>query len=89
MDEQSLRADYQIGLEAESFLRSEVGKILVEMAKQDRLLALEKFVGVDAGDKEKIAAIQLEVRIAESIPAYLEELVTRSYQAELALKQMN
>ena len=87
MDDQMLRAEWELGLEVEAFLGTKVGEYLIGCCKQDRDLALEQLAVVDPEDQRAIRAIQQQVQICQMIPAYLHEIVIRSQQAEEALRQ--
>ena len=87
MDEQTLMAEWSLGLEVEVFLGTKVGEYLLGCCKQDRDEALERLAVVDPEDAKAIREIQQQLQVCQMIPAYLHEIVIRSRQAEEALKQ--
>ncbi len=82
MDEQTLHAEWELGLEVEAFLGLKVGEYLLACCEQDRNEALEKLATVEPEDAKSIRAIQQQIQVCQMIPAYLHEIVIRSRQAE-------
>jgi hypothetical protein len=76
-----IKAQVIVGDEAEEFVSSELGRTVLEMAKQDAQLALEAFCDADLADSAKIAKIQQDARIASRFNQYLVELITRGREA--------
>ena len=81
--------DVQVGIEAEAFLNTAVGKYLVTVAEQERDAALEKLKIVDPLDSGTIRRLQGEVWRAESVQTWLAELIQAGWNAETLLQQQN
>jgi hypothetical protein len=81
--------DVQVGIEAEAFLNTAVGKYLVSVAEQEIAAALEKLKTVDPMDTGTVRRLQSEVWRAESVQTWLAELIQAGWNAEVLIQQQN
>jgi hypothetical protein len=81
------QAQVVIGGEAEDFLESELGQVVLGMAKQDLEAAIIAFDEADATDQRRVLAIQQDVRVARKFKQYLVELIDRGRETYHASKR--
>jgi hypothetical protein len=82
-----IKAEVILGQEAEDFVASDLGKVVLGMAKQDFEDACLAFCDVNLTDSAKVAKIQQDARVAKALDRYLSELITRGHEAFGAFKQ--
>jgi hypothetical protein len=80
-DVETLGAEAILGDEADKFMRSDLGKIVLGLAAQEAELAVEKLKTVDPANYKAIQALQNEVWRAESVERWLRELIIEGDQA--------
>ena len=85
-DEATLRAEYTIGLEAEVFMKSDLGRYLQGVSEQEVNSYKEQLAWTDPEDAKAIREIQTKIHVAKTCLVWLEEAITRSYEAEEQLK---
>lgn len=74
-------AEAEIGEQARKFVESDLGKVIIGMARQDAEKALAKLEDVDPNKPLEIAAHQSEIKVARKFEQYLSELITRGDNA--------
>lgn len=79
---QELLKEVEIGLEAERFLGTELGKRLIEKAEQEIATAVESLKIIKPTDAEAITELQNAVWRAESFQYWLAELIQGGRNAE-------
>lgn len=82
-----VKAQVLIGKEAQDFLESDLGKVILGMAKQDMESAVEGFSSANAANTEQVIEAQVRVRVAMRFERYLVELITRGSEVFEAYKQ--
>lgn len=80
-EESVLAAEALIGDDAEAFIRSELGRTILGIAKQEAQSAMEQLKSASAADQDKIRALQNEIWRAEQFEDWLLELIDRGAQA--------
>jgi hypothetical protein len=80
-DEDVLAAETLIGDDADKFMRSDLGRTIMGIAKQEAEIAFEDLKHVDPNDVNKVRELQNIIWRAESFEAWLLELVKRGEQA--------
>lgn len=80
--EQALHAEVQLGKEAEQFLRTDVGRYLVERAEEEEREALDKLATVAWWRRRRIQQLQDQVWRARSFQSWLSELIVNGRQAQ-------
>jgi hypothetical protein len=78
----------QIGIEAEAFLNSPVGKYLQKRVKQEIVEAVNKLKTVDPCNSKEITTLQNDIYRAESFNVWLAELIITGREAEEEIKQV-
>lgn len=73
--EVDLMADLRLGIEAEAFLVSDIGRYLAQRAECERDEALADFRAVDPTDSEKVRQIQNRIWRAETFVGWLTEAI--------------
>lgn len=71
----------EIGEEAKKFMESELGQVILGMAKQDALLAMEALAEVDPTSVEKIRVLQNTVYLSNTFEQWLKELISKGDNA--------
>jgi hypothetical protein len=76
-----LIAEALIGDEAKKFVESELGQVVIGMAKQEVELALEQLAIVDPEDTNKIRELQGKAKLNRMFNDYLAQLITEGENA--------
>lgn len=84
---QELARSIAFGAEVERFLQSPIGKFLVEHAERQIESAMETFRTVNPTDHAAITAIQVQLKVADSVQDWLASAVSAGYEAERMLEQ--
>lgn len=82
----ALLASAAIGKDAEQFMKSELGRTLIGMARQDAAEAMEKLKTVWSWRTRRIRELQNQITQAERFEHYLIELAVRGQQSMQALE---
>lgn len=80
-DTQTLMAEAILGDDADKFLKTELGRYLLETAKQESLDALHELKSIDPTDTKKITELQNKIWLAESFEGWLVQLINAGQQA--------
>lgn len=75
----------ELGLDVQQFLRSPVGKYLMQKADEERTDALADLVDCSPADPEAIRALQSTIKRADSIQFWLAEAINAGKNAEAQL----
>lgn len=88
IDQESIQLmeEVRLGIEAEAFLNSPVGRYMEHRADQEIAAALEELKKVDPADCKRIMALQNDIYRAESFKAWLAEAIQNGWQAETQLR---
>lgn len=87
MSEDEIKAQVIIGDDAETFVASELGQVVLGMAKQDIDAAALEYRDVDLKDDKKLRELQNRIWRATQFEAWLVELITRGREVLEATKQ--
>lgn len=79
----------KLGVEAEAFLTSQLGKKLFSRAEQEIMQEVEKLVAADPEDAILGRAIRSRIAVAESVMKWIIEIVNDGRAAHQELKQMD
>ena len=86
--ELALFGDAKLGIQAEEFLNSSVGKALVEKAQGEQRKALKALAEIDPTQTEEIRNLQNAAKIPSLAVHWVLEQVARGAQAEHNIHQM-
>lgn len=86
MADETLVAEALIGDEAEAFMNSELGRVVLGIAEQEAKVALEDLKSASVNDQERIRALQNTIWRCESFKQWLSELIDQGQQALEALR---
>lgn len=86
-DTRELRATAVIGADAEEFLASDLGRMLLSMAEQEAQEATEKLKQTLPWRWRRISYLQNEIKRAESFKGWLIELIVSGRQAVETLEE--
>lgn len=75
-----------LGRDADEFLRSELGRYLVERARTEEQIAIDELCNAKPGDAALILELQGRIWRARALPDWLAELVQDGLNAERALE---
>lgn len=78
-----------VGMNAESFLESDVGRYLLGCASQEAAEAYEKLKNADPEDSKTIRQLQNQIWRAESFKQWLEEIINAGRQADQTLRDQD
>ena len=84
---QELFATAKIGDDAEDFLKSDLGRMLVSMAEQEAAEATEKLKNTLPWRWRRISQLQAQIKRAESFQAWIAELIISGRQALETLEE--
>lgn len=76
-----LRAQVLLGKDAEDFVESELGRVVLGMAKQDLEAAVLAFDNADINNPSKLLDLKVDLRVARRFEQYLIELINRGREA--------
>lgn len=79
-------AEVRLGMQAEDFLKSPIGKYLLGRAADKADEALEKLKRVSPAETESVRALQNDVRLMESFGTWIRDAITNGNNAESQLK---
>lgn len=85
-DRDELLAAVEIGIEAESFLSTNIGKFLTDRAEAELHEALNALKDVDASKPDEVRKLQNQAWRAESVQKWLAEVIQSGWNAEEMLK---
>lgn len=80
------RAQVITGVDAEEFVDSDLGKIVLGMAEQDLKEAIIAFDEIDITDRAKLLDLKVQIRTARRFDQYLAELIMRGREVAAANK---
>lgn len=75
----------RLGVLADSFLRSDLGRKIAEKADREIQDCMEALLDIDPDDAKTVRAIQFKAAVARSAVAYLVEIVQEGRAAEAEL----
>lgn len=76
----------KLGIEAETFAHSDLGKYLIGRAEEERGLAIEKLLQTPAHDTFNIERLQAQAWRADSFQGWLAEAIQNGFYAEEQIK---
>lgn len=82
-DEQ--KAQIIIGDDAEIFKESELGRVVLGMARQDLEKAIHDFDACHLKDEARLLELKVEIRTAKRFEQYLDELMVRGREVLAAM----
>lgn len=85
MSNDVLMAEASLGLDAQDFLSSELGRFMVGRCDQEIAEASEKLATVSTWRRNRIQQLQNQIWRAQSLKGWLVELVISGRQAEALL----
>ena len=77
----------KLGIEAERFLNSDLGRYLIDRAEQDREKAIKDFKSCDLTDQSTVMRIRDAVLIPDKVVAWLTEVIQVGYVKHEELRQ--
>jgi hypothetical protein len=83
-----LCAHTELGEEARTFVKGQLGEILIGMARQEAAAAKEELAVVCPRDEKKITDLQTQVWRGEKFEQWLAELIQKGNEALQEFKQM-
>lgn len=86
-DEQKLFQDAVLGVEAEAFLDSAVGRRMTLKTKAIEEEAIEELIDVSPSDKEKITALQNVIWKCRTFRDFIAEMIYEGNNAEEQLRE--
>lgn len=84
-----LLGEISLGIEAESFLESEVGKRLIARAESERDDAVNELKTADPENAKQIRDLQNRIWLAESFQKWIAEIISSGWNAETVMKMMD
>ena len=79
-------ATVSLGIDAETFVLSPLGKYLIGRAEHEVEQAVEQLKRVAPEDAKVIAALLHHIRVAESVPRWLADAIQAGHNAEYQLR---
>jgi hypothetical protein len=76
-----------LGIDAVAFLKTDIGRYLLNKAEEDRTDALADLVDVDPSNTEQIRALQSIIKRADSFQFWISEAIEAGKNAEATLIQ--
>lgn len=87
MANEEAMAQVALGIDAEAFVLSPLGKYLAARSESERSQAMERLKDVAPDDDQMIRALQFRIRVAEAIPKWLAECIQAGHNAEFLLRE--
>ena len=81
MADETLQAEAIIGIDADRLVNSEIGQVMIGIAKHEAAQAIEALLEADPNDAAKGAFLRAEVRRHRQFESYLRNLYVRGKQA--------
>jgi hypothetical protein len=81
------RKAMELGMEAEAFAKSPIGRYVLERATELGEAALEKLADVPPDDTQAIRKLQNEVRLGRLLQSWLLDAITTGANAERVFEQ--
>ncbi len=88
-DARELFTAVEMGLDAQAFLESRLGKYLVQRAEDERDEAMDELKGADSDSPKLIRSLQNRIWRAEQFQYWIAELIQSGNLAEEQLKEMD
>lgn len=88
-EQRLLLAEVDLGLEADQFLRSKIGKYIVGRATDQSEAAMEKLKIVDPTDAKAVQSIQNDIWRADTLATWITDLIRGGKNAEDQINQGN
>lgn len=88
MEHDLLMAEAVMGRDAEDFCKSELGQFILRRCDNEIADAQHKLARVSSWRRRRIQELQNEIWRAESMKAWLVELISNGRQAEAALEEI-
>lgn len=88
-DARELWAAVEMGLDAQQFLGSRLGKYLIKRAEDERDDAIDELKGADSDSPRLIRSLQNRIWRAEQFQYWIAELIQSGTLAEEQLKEMD
>lgn len=88
METRELVAEVAVGLDAEAFIDSTTGRLLVGRARAVAEAATEQLKSCDPHDWKLVQKLQCEIRQAENFELWLRDAILNGRNAESQLHQM-
>ena len=79
-------AEALIGEDAERFVKSELGQVIIGFAQQEVDAARDEIEKVDPTATEKIRQLQFKARFGREFKAWLVELIEKGIEAQKVIK---
>ncbi len=79
----------EIGLDAQQFLGTNIGRYLIERAEGEVAAAIDQLKVIDPDDRAGIQKLQNQIWRAESIQFWLADLIQEGTNAEETLQQID
>ena len=76
------RAIIDMGLQAEQFLKSDLGRYLVGVADAESHAATEELKTINPMNSRKVMALQIKIQVAEAAVKWLATAIIEGQQAE-------
>lgn len=81
MADETLQAEAIIGFDADRLINSELGQVMIGIARQDASNAVEALIASDPDDATKGAFLRAEIRRHREFESYLRNLYARGKEA--------
>lgn len=85
--EQRLLKQVELGLDTQQFLRTGVGKRILQRAAEQEMESLKAMIDVDVTDTARMRELQANARLGSMVLAWLNEMIVEGENAETALQQ--
>ncbi|MDD5084198.1 MAG: hypothetical protein PHT88_04725 [Candidatus Moranbacteria bacterium] len=84
-DDQALLKQAQLGIEAEAFIHTDLGKFLIDKADDDLQRGYEGFLSLTPGDTDGLLMLQSQCQRAIHFKSWLLEAISSGHYAESEL----
>lgn len=78
-----------IGIQAQQFLESDLGRYLQGCAEQEQQEAMNAFLLMDASDTAAVRRVQLQAAVSSQVITWLAEAIENGDQAEQQLEALD
>jgi predicted ATP-dependent serine protease len=84
---ESLIKEAQLGIEAEEFLATDLGRYLIARANEEREEAIELLITEDPNNIRAITKLQNKIAVVDSIQTWIANAIQNGYYAESEIRE--
>lgn len=84
----ALEANVSLGVDVEAWLQSPIGMMVIRRCEEERSAALEALADADPEDPKAIRALQMRVRVVDTVQQYMADAIASAQSSLARLEQL-